>query len=187
MKKENWRKALLLAKTCTVSEVVFSQEFVLSTLRPLLETQGGHYRKFRPVLARKAKTGERITTNTADGAETTNEAEPGDYLVQNTTEAGEQYLIPEETFSTKYRFLRPAEDGFDQYQPTGEVMALELTSERLHELNWPKEFEFLAKWEEPMRLKAGDFAATPLDFSEIYRIARKEFFETYQLVEGMEG
>jgi len=30
-----------------------------------------------------------------------------------------------------------------------------------------------------MVVKKGDFLVSPLDYSEVYRIAKKEFFETY--------
>ena len=41
--------------------------------------------------------------------------------------------------------------------------------------------EFIAKWGRLMTLKTGDFIVSPLPYlDEVYRIARKEFFETYE-------
>jgi NAD(P)-dependent dehydrogenase (short-subunit alcohol dehydrogenase family) len=41
--------------------------------------------------------------------------------------------------------------------------------------------QFMAPWDQPEKVELNDFLVTPPDHSEIYRIARKEFFETYKL------
>lgn len=39
----------------------------------------------------------------------------------------------------------------------------------------------IAAWGETQPVKVGDFLASPDEtYSEVYRIARKEFFETYE-------
>lgn len=132
------------------------------------------------VLAKKAEGGEVVETVTGDGWETTNEAEPGDYIVQNQTEAGEQYVVPEEDFFKKYELVDEYQPGgFSEYHPIGKIIALELTPKRLERLGLPREFVFSTDWGEDMVAKAGDFLGGPTDFSEVYRLARKEFFETY--------
>jgi len=153
----------------------------LKKLRPALESDGEVYHKKRNVLAKKAKGGERIATITGDGPETTNVAEPGDYIVENQTEARERYVVPGAVFSKKYELtgeLKP--DDFSEYRSIGKIVALELTPELLEKLGLPLEFHFTAHWGENMVARAGDFMGGPADFSEVYRLARKEFFETYK-------
>lgn len=58
------------------------------------------------------------------------------------------------------------------YQAKGEIYALEVTEENLVQ-------SFVAIWGQEMVCKVGDFYACPTDGEEVYRIARKEFFETY--------
>lgn len=160
--------------------MVYSQQEILEKLRPLLESEGIFYYKKRHILAKKAQGGEKISTVTADGPETTNEAEAGDYIVQNLTEAGEQYVVPAEEFLKKYEPAgEAAPDGFGEYHSTGKIVAIELTAERLKALELPGKFYFTTDWGETMVAKKGDFMGGPADFSEIYRLARKEFFETY--------
>lgn len=164
-----------------IQKIVFSQGEILQKLRPSLESDGKVYRKKLNVLAKKARGGEIIETVTGDGLETTNEAGAGDYIVQNQTEAREQYIVPEEDFSKKYEPAEAPQEGvFTEYRPTGKIAALELTDEQLNKLNLPQEFYFMAPWGEEMVAKVGDFMGGPTDFSEVYRLARKEFFETYE-------
>jgi hypothetical protein len=40
--------------------------------------------------------------------------------------------------------------------------------------------EFVAPWGESMIVKPGDYLVTPPEKNEIYRIAQKEFEETYK-------
>ena len=138
------------------------------------------YHKKRNILAKKAKGGERIDTVTGDGPETTNKAEAGDYIVQNQTEAREQYVVPKDEFLKKYAPAgTAARNGFTEYRSIGKIIALELTAEKLKALGLPSTFKFKTDWGEDMVAKAGDFMGGPTDFSEVYRLARKEFFETY--------
>lgn len=160
--------------------MVYSQQEILEKLRPLLESEGSVYYKKRHILAKKAQGGEKISTVTADGPETTNEAEAGDYIVQNLTEAGEQYVVPAAEFLKKYEPSGAnAPEGFREYRSTGKIVAIELTPGRLKDLGLPGEFYFATDWGETMVAKKGDFMGGPADLSELYRLARKEFFETY--------
>lgn len=145
-----------------------------------MESEGAVYHKKINVLAKEAKGGERIETITGDGFETVNEAEPGDFIVQNQTEAGEQYVVPKNEFFKKYAPVSPgSHQGFSEYHSIGKIVAFELTDEKLKLLGLPREFKFKTDWDEDMVAKAGDFMGGPEDFSEVYRLARKEFFETY--------
>ncbi len=150
------------------------QSELLQKVLPLLDRYGRPYRKTGMVKARVAILEERVETHTADGLETVNIADPGDYIVTNPTKAGESYVLSSETFQEKYE---PAGDG--QFRPTGAIRALELTAEVLAALGLPDEFHFIAPWADPMVAKAGDFLACPDGKEEVYRIARQEFAETY--------
>jgi hypothetical protein len=164
----------LASQTNTVTEPI-SQSTLLKQVLPLLEEHARLCRKKSLVKARVAVTRERIETHTADGLETVNTAEAGDFVVTNLTDAGESYVLSPETFSEKYM---PVEK--DLYRSTGVIWALQLTPEVLAALGLPDEFHFTAPWDEPMIAKAGDILACPESKEEVYRIARQEFEETYE-------
>ena len=157
------------------------QTTLLSRLLPYFEEKGHLFLKKINILAKEALGGEEVQTITSDGLETVNHAKKGDFLVKNKTGAGEIYIVSPDTFHKKYVFLHEAEDGFSEYRSTGKVIALELKASLLAELDLPSPFYFEAPWGEDMIAKEGDFLAMPPDKGQVYRIARKEFFETYGL------
>ncbi len=159
------------------------QDYFLSLVLPILKMKGQRYKKFKKILARKALKGEEIITITSDGIETFNRANTGDYIVKNQTEAGELYIVPKSKFEKRYEFLVDKENGFSEYNPSGQIFAIEVNKENLKLLEQPTQFKFIAPWGENMVVKENDFLAVPLDHSEVYRIARQEFFQTYQLDE----
>ncbi len=159
---------------------MLTQKELLTRVRPLLERKGRTYEKTTHVFARPAREGEAVSTITADGLETVNVAGAGDWLVRNQTEAGEAYLLPAEKFAQRYHYLRPAEGDWAEYQATGRIRALELTPKCLRTWQLPAEFTFIAAWGSPMIARQGDFLACPEDLSEVYRIARAEFEQTYR-------
>lgn len=156
-----------------------TQEEMHNTLLPRLKSEGQVYKKIKNIFAKKAQGGERIETNTSDGLETINTALSGDYIIRNQTGAQEMYVIGGAKFAQKYAWLKSGKDGFDEYRPLGQIIALEVSEALLRDLNWPPKFQFTAAWGEAMQVREGDFLASPLDMKEVYRIARKEFFETY--------
>ncbi len=156
---------------------------MLQMLQPLMNSSGRAYRKCRNILAKRAAGSEKIATITADGLETVNTTKEGDYIIQNQTKAGEQYVLKAEKFERKYELIGPsAQTGWQEYRPTGKIIALELDRQTLQTLGWTDKIEFTARWGETMIAKAGDFLAMPSEGAEIYRIARKEFFETYAAI-----
>ncbi|HAS00757.1 MAG TPA: hypothetical protein DCR67_03020 [Brevibacillus sp.] len=160
-----------------------SQQDMISLLQPKLE-KAPTYEKFTRVFAKEAVGGEKIATITKDGVETENTAAAKDMIVKNQTEAKEMYILKPDKFTKRYKQIGEAKDGFKEYQAIGEIKAIEVTSDLLKEANIPtKEFYFLAGWEEKMIVKEGDYLVSPLDYSEVYRIAKQEFFETYRLKE----
>lgn len=160
---------------------VYSQEELQALFLPLLQSEGVLFIKNKRVLARKAVAGERIETITSDGLETVNTAESGDFIIQNQTKAKECYIINSKKFSDRYEYLsESAQEGYHFYKSKGEVFALEITTELLKSINLPAQFFFIAPWDEKMVVKKADFLVCQPDSSEIYRIARQEFFETYK-------
>jgi hypothetical protein len=158
------------------------QETLLDLVAPLIEQEGKQYQKSVKVIARLARAGERIETITSDGLETANTATSGDYIVTNPTSAGEQYIIPAEKFEARYELKEQLTSQKAVYQAIGTIRAVKLTATLLTKLHLPDEFSFIAPWGENMVAKKGDYLATPLpNTGEVYRIAAKEFRETYQL------
>ncbi len=153
----------------------------MDLLIPELKSTGVLYKKTKEVLARKASSGEFVKTITSDGLETINTAKEGDFIIKNQTEAEEMYIIGHSKFNERYDLLREAEDHFSLYKAKGKVIALEMTSSLLSKFNLDSVFYFIAPWSEEMVTKKDDFLVCPQDYSEIYRIARKEFIETYQV------
>ena len=163
------------------NQEVITQEELLKLLLPVLKSEGRIFKKVAQVLARKAKEGEVIHTMTGDGHETSNKAGKGDYIVKNLTKAGEQYIVKNQKFKDRYDFQKEEGYGFSRYNSKGKVIAVEMTKQRLQDLGLEAPFHFLASWDEKMIVKANDFLVCQPDFKSVYRIARQEFFETYQL------
>lgn len=133
---------------------------------------GEIYKKFGLVQAVIASGGEYIETWTADGLETTNYANPGDFIVKNLqTEWQEMYIVPSDVFLSRYKLFYLTDVGAI-YLPTGLVLAV---------IYHGKNRKFIAPWERWMELKTGDFLVSSYPSCDgIYRIASKEFYETYE-------
>lgn len=156
---------------------MYSQAEMVENYLPQIEKSGKIARKFREVWARPAIIGEKIVTVTNDGVETENTVNSEGYVVRSLTSAKEEYLVSAEKFLKLYESLSVVihEDEFtwEKFKSKGVVTVLEVTPE-----NNPGDFE--ASWGAPMVCKVGDFLCCPFGGSEVYRIARQEFFETYK-------
>lgn len=154
-----------------------TQQHAAAMFMPLIEA-GLIYDKFAKVDARPAVEGEKIVTFTSDGKETENTAKAGDYVIRAHTEAREQYILGRDKLAKRYKLIGPAADeGWETYQATGSCKAAVY--------NGP-EIKFTASWGEDMVIKKGDMIVTALpDKDSVYRIAAKEFGETYALREGI--
>lgn len=159
---------------------MISQAILKKRTLPIIRKEGRLYQKYQSVLARRAEDGEVIESITNSGKETVNRARAGDFVVVNQTGAREQYVVSPEKFRERYSFWREAPDGYSEYRPKGKVLAIELTDTVLHQLGVASEFEYEAPWGERAIAQKGDFLVCPPDESEVYRIGRKEFFETYR-------
>lgn len=156
---------------------------MLSLFEPYFAENAKSYRKFARVLACIAKEGQRVETITSDGLETFNIAREGDYLVQNLTDASELYLVPKDKFEKRYSRVEQVDENSALYQSTTQISALELTEGLIQTLSLPQTIYFIAPWNEQMVAKQGDFLAIPQGATlEIYRIAAKEFNETYRVL-----
>lgn len=152
-----------------------SQKEMYEIFFPCLVDTGNDYYKTSLVLVRRAKLNEYIETWTADGLETTNYAKSGDFVLKNLqTEYQEEYIVSEEMFFSRYKFFYFSDDDHAVYMPTGLVRAA---------IYYGEDMSFVAQWGRPMVLKSGDYLVAPYpDLNEIYRIASKEFYETYEKI-----
>lgn len=149
-----------------------TQKQAYDLFMPMINDFGKDYYKYSLVRAFVANGGEYIETWTSDGLETTNYSKEGDFIVQNLqTESMEKYIVSSEMFHSRYDFFY--QDKFGAiYLPKGKIKACMYTGETL---------SFIANWGRQMILKSGDFIASPFpSFNEVYRIAQKEFYETYE-------
>lgn len=160
-----------------------NQEEAKAFFLPLIEKDGCLFEKFQKIWARPAVVDEKIVTYTSDGKETENTAKEGDYVIMAQTTAQEQYILSGEKLLKRYKEgkYRVAHDDeeltWQEYTPTGTVRALEFHP---CQLNLSDPFYFEASWGENMIIKKGDMICTP-DGSEVYRIARREFEQTYKI------
>lgn len=152
-----------------------TQQEMMQKFLPIIERDGKKYKKFAKVTARPAKHGEIVVTITSDGKETINKAKEGDFVVRNKTK--EKYILPKKTLNNRYDHLGHAYGQWESYEAKGEILAIKYKTDEMQEI--PR---FKASWGEMMTLKDGDMLCTPLPAKdEIYRIAAKEFKETYKL------
>ena len=146
---------------------VMSQEEAIAKFMPEIESNGTDFEKFTQIKARPARSGEMIETVTADGKETMNQAQQGDFVVSNLGGSGEEYILSGDKLAKRYK-----EVGDGIYQATGECRGVTYSG---------PETSFQASWGQPMVLKPGDMIVTPLpQKGEVYRIARQEFESTYR-------
>lgn len=161
---------------------MITQKEMLDHFLPQIETDGKRYKKKSLIRAKKAEPGLVVVTKTSDGIETQNTAEKGDWLVENQTSANERYLIKADIFEKKYSLLDSLGNGWGCYRPKGEIIAMKVSAENLVNLGAKEILEFQAPWKESIILKPGDFLVISLEKSEIYRVAKKEFLETYEVI-----
>lgn len=158
---------------------MITQKEMLAHFCPILDKEGKSYKKKSLIRAKKASPGMEIVTKTSDGRETKSTADEGDWLVENQTSTSELYLVKAETFTKKYQLVQSLERGWGAYQPKGEVLGYQLKNKDLAFFKVSTMLEFQAPWKDTMIVREGDFLVVPPEQDEIYRIAKKEFGETY--------
>lgn len=166
--------------------LVLTQEAAFSLFADIIKSHGCNFVKFKYVHGKLIENEVVIKTITSDGLETVNLGKPGDVLVENQTGQKEQYVIGSDRFTELYSYVSELKDGWSLFTPKGKIDAVELYEELLDELDLPNEFQIIAAWGQAQIVKLGDYLAIPIDNKEIYRVARKEFFETYKASEEEE-
>ncbi len=159
-----------------------TQKKMLDYFLPIFEKNAKKYRKKSLIRAKKADPGLLVITKTSDGEETRNTATKGDWLVENQTSSEEKYLVKPETFESKYEMVNSLGGGWASYKPKGVMYGYEFSLEDLNHFEKPEKLEFEAPWKDTMFVRVGDYLIIPPTKDEIYRVARKEFLETYQAV-----
>ena len=176
-----------ISNEITTSLPIAQSVLMDSVLSRIRETDK-RYRKFRQVHARPATSGEVIVSITSDGEETTKTAKDDDVVVKNLTEAKEQYLVGRDKFDARYTYVADVDDRWKLYDPIGEVLGIEITRELTTSLDVGEEFFIQAPWGSEQLAREGDMFVAPFPkLDEVYRVARKEFDETYRLVADQSG
>ena len=166
-------------KTSSVKQAILVEKYLEE-----IKNDGGLYKKVESVLARKAKLGETIVSVTSDGEEGHNVANEGDVVVQNQTDAKEEYIVKGETFINRYNVESVLTDKWQVYEPSGDVHAIPITLAVTTELGVGNKFFIEASWGESQFASEGDYFVTPSpNFDEIYRVGKPEFEKTYSLKE----
>lgn len=137
-------------------------------------------RKIGYVAARRAASSERVETY-ADGKETTNTAQPGDFIVTNLSPGREPlrdrdghmnvYVITAERFAALYEHTSEKSAHGPIYRAKGVVSALAL----------PGGFDILAPWGERQTGASGYLL---LNGDEVYGSSAAQFDATYEVLEG---
>lgn len=105
--------------------------------------------------------------------ETTNVANPGDYVMKGAR--GEFYVLTPKQFEKNYQIVE-----FDEEFQIGRANVI--PQERLA-AQWEGDtIFFTAIWGEDMICHKGDFLVAPEDLSEVYRVEKEVFFKTYESV-----
>jgi len=118
-----------------------------------------------PLEYAKCSKKEKIETITADGEETTNTANIGDYIFSGPS--GELYV------------LKPAKVEKMYVGSLGGTLIPEQTPRQVAKYEG-EQLQFMAPWNEAMIIKPGDYLVKEQDNSGYYRIAKKEFEATYE-------
>jgi len=119
----------------------------------------------QPFTYTKAKQQQKIQTNTSDGKETTNVAEPNDIIMSGPSK--EQYVVKPEKFAKLY-------DGKVGGTVTPEQSPRMVA--RVDSIEQP--ITFKAPWGEDMILKRGDYLVQDPSGGH-YRVAKQEYEQTY--------
>lgn len=130
------------------------------------------YHKIGEVTASSPKYALEIVTLIEGQPETKNTHVPGKTIVvTNHTESKESYVLPLKKFYERYSFTRVENNEFI-FSAKGAVLALRYEGPSI---------TFEPPWGGTMMLNYGDMLCqNPDDENDIYRIAAKEFYETYR-------
>lgn len=125
----------------------------------------GNVDNLSPMTYTQVETERPIETYTSDGLETKNVAKPGNYVLSGPS--GELYVLKQEKLNKMYT------------GKPGGIIIPEQTPRQVAIYNLPTPMKFIASWGEEMIIKPGDYLVKEPDGSGYYRIAKKEFEQTY--------
>jgi hypothetical protein len=126
------------------------------------------FKKIASIQARLMQHQDIVITVASNVLETSNRANPGDYLVTNPT--GEQYIVPAHEFHQRYRLKPGTTDIYESILPPVRVI---LTT---------RPVAFIAPWGTPMYIQAG--GALVEHPNGCYGIQPDEFSHTYRCVDA---
>lgn len=161
---------------------MYSQQEIIAHFFALLQEGGQRYTKKSLIRAKKAIPGMLVITRTSDGKEFENTADPGDWLIENQTSVSEHYLMKEAIFSKKYTLHQALGEGWGAYCAKGRVYAKQVTLMEIHSFAGTQFLDFEGPRNKTVSLHSEDYLVIPTDQSEVYRIASKEFEQTYEQV-----
>ncbi len=126
-----------------------------------------YYQKYGYFTAERALYEQRVDTIINGVVETTNIANPGDYIV--TGRQNEMYVLSPEKMDQRYRYV-----SGKLYEAVGNCYAFKYLG---------RSFTFMAPWGEEMICNYHDYiCSTGVDGSDVYRIEQSAFLSTYRLV-----
>lgn len=133
------------------------------------------YQKFGRITARVGKLGEKIVTVMANGLKETENTvtadENGNLGWVVTALTGEQYIVTDKVFKSKYEKVEGTENEFKPvWNP--------ITAAQIKE-----SISFTATWGELQNLAANGYLVFNKDFSDIYGVQKDEFLKTYEEVQ----
>lgn len=176
----------------TLLPQTIKQEELVNRYARIIESKGGLYQKSKGIYATVASGGELVISKIQDDAveEARNIASKGDYIVTGITKSGEQWVIKPESFHKRYKQVNG-----DYYEPkdTARVYAIQVTAANIYNYglteletlikNPGKAVYIEAAWGESQLISLdSSYLVCPPDKSEIYRIAKSAFDETYDKV-----
>lgn len=132
------------------------------------------YQKSGEITARVGKIGEEIVTVMANGLEETKNVVTADengrpgWVVTNST--GEQYIVSDSVFRSKYENVAGTEDRF---RPVWNP----ITAVQIDE-----DICFVAPWGEKQNIVSGGYLVFNRDYDDIYGVQQEEFNKTYDII-----
>ncbi len=136
--------------------------------------QSKTYQKSGEITARVGKIGEEILTVMANGLQETKNTVTADengrpgWVVTNST--GEQYIVKDVVFKSKYEKIEETEDGF---RPVWNPITAVQIDENIC---------FVAPWGEIQNIVKGGYLVFNKDFDDVYGIQEDELNKTYSMI-----
>lgn len=176
------RVAKVIAKV--EAELPISQENLLIILENKIRKEGFKCRKTTNVRARPAIAGEVVISITSDGEETVKTAAAGEMLIENQTQASENYLVKVSKFEKSYLLIEQVDGDWSIYEPKGEKLAIKVDNSVRELLEVDDMFYIVGFTKTRHVVKKNDYLIlNQIDRNEIYRVAHAEFWQTHEQIE----